>query len=127
MRRPIIIFAIVCGGTWLPTTVVVAQNMGGTYTNYTYTPPAVSPYLNLTMNANGLSNYQSLVKPMLDEQDALSWQSANLSQLQQQMRQGRAPAVQGPRDSSGRETSSRQRPAGRFMNFSHYYGYGTGP
>ena len=71
MRRPIIIFTIVCGGAWLPTTVAVAQNMGGTYSNYTYTPPVVSPYLNLTMNANGLSNYQSLVKPMLDEQDVL--------------------------------------------------------
>jgi hypothetical protein len=122
----------ICGATWMSMAASAgAQNLGGYFPqsqnqgynaqNYnglnspTYTPPAVSPYLNLGVNANGLSNYQTLVKPMMDEQDSLQRQSANLQKLQRQVRDS-----QGRRDSSGNNDG--RQPQSRFMNYSHYYG-----
>ncbi len=78
--------------------------------------PTVSPYLNLLQNNNVLgppSNYQSLVKPLIDQQSAIKRQGNSIQQLQQQMGSG------GPAGniSGGRATGH----ASYFMNYSHYY------
>ncbi len=132
MKNNATVLAAVCGAMWVSiATSAAAQNLGGYFPqpqnqgynaqNYnglnspTYTAPAVSPYLNLGVNQNGLSNYQTLVKPMMDEQDSLQRQSANLQRLQRQVRDS-----QGRRDSSG--SNDGRQPQARFMNYSHYYG-----
>ncbi len=53
--------------------------------------PTVSPYLNLTVDANGQSNYSSLVRPMLAQRELLANQAAD-EQLQSRSRlaQGRS-------------------------------------
>jgi hypothetical protein len=66
---------------------------------------------------NGLSNYQVLVKPMLDEQDALSVQAANMAQLQQKLRQGGQIVA----DPNAKDSYSHTKTV-RFMNYSHFYG-----
>jgi hypothetical protein len=80
--------------------------------------PTVSPYLNLTDN-NGLSNYQALVRPLIEEREELNRQWSELDQISRQVRgvplsgNGQEP---GRRPSGGRGTSV------RFMHYSHYFG-----
>jgi hypothetical protein len=108
---------VVVFGLWLSTdNAAEAQNLANPYSGPAYTRPAVSPYLNLGLTANGLVNYQTLVKPMLDEQTALSLQAADVAQLQRQARRG--PNAQ---DSNAPDPYSRTRSV-RFMNYSHFYG-----
>ena len=75
--------------------------------------PTVSPYLNLLNNPNaGVTSYQTLVRPMIDERDAIARQAVSVGQLQQQQR----------RQSSGKRSPLDDRvQAARFLNFSHYY------
>ena len=49
--------------------------------------PTVSPYLNLLQNNNGanIGNYQTLVKPLIDQGNAINRQGKGLSALQQQV------------------------------------------
>lgn len=54
----------------------LAEYTGGIYQGRSDNPvgPTVSPYLNLlqsTNQLNGISNYQSLVRPLLDQQSAI--------------------------------------------------------
>jgi len=73
--------------------------------------PTVSPYLNLLNNPNpSVTNYQSLVRPMIDEREALTRQSDKL----QQQRRGTAAGKRAPHDDHVQ--------AARFLNYSHYYG-----
>jgi hypothetical protein len=93
-----------------------AQYNGGFYQGRSDNPngPTVSPYLNL-LNNNQLSavtSYQSLVKPLIDQQSAINRQGNSLQQLQQQVNTQRAPGGAG-----GRATGH----ATYFMNYSHYY------
>ena len=57
-----------------------------------YQSPTVSPYLNLTnRNSSGVSNYQTLVRPLLDQQQQdikQQQQIQRLSQQQQALAQG---------------------------------------
>jgi hypothetical protein len=117
MLKSIAIIAVV-GGSALMCSVSAARSQGvaNAYNAGTYTRPTISPYLNLGVTPSGLSNYQMLVKPMLDEQDALSVQSANMAQLQQKLRQG----VQAT-DPNAKDPYSRTKTV-RFMNYSHFYG-----
>ena len=78
----------------------------------TYTAPPVSPYLNLGVNQDGSSNYQSLVRPMLEEREGLLRQSASLQQLQKRFRGAQAAPEQAPRDPKGRPVR---------MYYSHYF------
>ena len=81
----------------------------------------VSPYLNLGVSSNGISNYGSLVRPLLNEREA---------QAQQAMNDARRRAGIGPRQQANRTSSfapPSESPAmgqSRFMNLSHYYGGG---
>ena len=87
----------------------------------TYAAPSVSPYLNLGVTSTGMSNYPTLVRPMLDDQEALLKQSAEIQRLQRQLRgrDAQKRSVAANRDSKG-ETSG----SARFMNFSHYFAPG---
>jgi hypothetical protein len=77
--------------------------------------PTVSPYMNLLQNnnqLNGLPTYQSLVKPLVDQQNAIQRQGNSLQRLQQQVSSGASPNGGGS-GATGHAT--------RFMNYSHFY------
>jgi hypothetical protein len=69
----------------------------------------VSPYLNLGTTSSGVSNYQTLVRPLIEEREALRRQWAALEQINQDLRGKSAPPLRQPN-------------AGHFMHYSHYYG-----
>lgn len=79
--------------------------------------PTVSPYLNLiTSGQFGVTNYQSLVRPLIDQGSAIDRQGSQLRGVQQQLSQGAgagagAAGVRGP--STGRGSY--------FMYYSHFY------
>ncbi|MBI3839631.1 MAG: hypothetical protein HY288_17050 [Planctomycetia bacterium] len=76
--------------------------------------PTVSPYLNLLQSNNQLNsvpNYQSLVKPLIDQRNAIQRQGNSLQHLQQQVASGAGGGV------GGRGTGHTT----HFMNYSHYY------
>ncbi len=78
----------------------------------------VSPYVNLGLNANGLSNYQTLVRPMIDQRE---YSRAQTEQLQQPR-----PAARSARDTreAADESAENAKPRAsvRFMHYSHFYG-----
>jgi hypothetical protein len=78
----------------------------------------VSPYVNLGVNPNGLSNYQTLVRPMIDQRDYLRAQTEQL--------QPPRPATRVARNTSelidGSAENMKPKSSVRFMHFSHYYG-----
>jgi hypothetical protein len=78
--------------------------------------PTVSPYVNLGTNSNGISNYQTLVRPMIEERATLERQSAALEQLNQRMRGAKG------RDGLGPEGRASQPRSVRFMDYSRYFG-----
>jgi hypothetical protein len=86
----------------------------------TATPPTVSPYLNLNVDSNnGISNYGSLVRPMLTQRELME------KQREQEQLQARPQLVQGRSTGQVAETKpSPGRPSGTFMNYSHYFGGG---
>ncbi len=119
MARPVAVLAVLCGGLWLHMAVPAAAQNWGPYNSPTYSTPQLSPYLNLGFNQNGLSNYQTLVRPMIDEQESIQRQSASLQKLQRQMRDSKNR--QNPRDSAGGTANARPQSAVRFMHYSHYF------
>ncbi len=82
--------------------------------NAAYQTPTVSPYVNLAVNSNGLSTYQTLVRPMIDDREAIRLQADTLQQMRQQMRNSREPKGGSPGTST--------QPNARFMHYSHFYG-----
>ena len=119
MKQCIAIAVLSCAGLWLePPSPAAAQNMAP-YNPPIYTSPPTSPYLNLGVNANGLSNYQTLVRPMIEEQEMNRRQSAALQQLQRQG--GASPHAPEPSEAAGRNGSTRGQSPVRFMHYSHYY------
>ena len=93
------------------------QYSGGRYTGHSDNPngPTVSPYLNLLNNnnqLNGMPTYQSLVRPLLDQQSAIKRQGNSLQQLQQQVNTP-GTGASGAGRSTGHSTS--------FMYYSHFY------
>ena len=127
MHRMFASAAIVCAASWLASSVAVAQvtaqyNPGPSrireYYNQTGNQaPAVSPYVNLGVTQNGLSNYQTLVKPMIDDRAALRAQAINLQQARQPMRDLRAV----PADRAAQGEANPRRGDVRFLHYSHYY------
>ena len=86
-------------------------------TTQVYASPRVSPYLNLGVSSSGLSTYPTLVRPMIDDQQAIARQSAEIDRLQRQVRGGRDVQARTAKPADARAAAS----SGRFMNFSHYY------
>jgi hypothetical protein len=73
--------------------------------------PTVSPYLNLLQqNPGAPTNYQSLVKPLINNYDALRQQGGAINRLQNQVNSG---AVGRSGGGSGHTTF--------FMYYSHFY------
>ena len=81
-----------------------------------YNRPTVSPYVNLSIrNQYGLSSYQTLVRPMLEQQAAAERQVTPLGRLQSRAQ---------PIEAAGSRRSSAMRSVpqtGRYMNYSHFY------
>lgn len=72
--------------------------------------PTVSPYLNLLgTNQFGVTNYQSLVRPLINQGNAIQRQQGSLNSLQQQFNAQGAGVGRG----TGHATF--------FMNYSHFY------
>ena len=100
---------------------LLAQYGGGIYRGGVnpYNPkPTVSPYLNLLQNNQNLPQYQTLVRPFLEQQSIndINQRDSQLMRRQINTLQGRsagAGAGSGPMRSTGHPT--------RFMNYSHYY------
>ena len=95
--------------------VSLAQSYGGR-SDSPY-GPTTSPYLNLLQNNNPLnpvSTYNTLVRPLVDQNNALNRQGASLNRLQQQANSG----VGAGGSRSGGTTGH----SSHFMNYSHFYG-----
>jgi hypothetical protein len=119
------LFVVVCllaaqtasAQTWKPSAVAARpQPLRQRYASYSN--PPVSPYVNLGVNSNGISNYQTFVRPLIEERRAIEQQSAAIEQLNERTR----PAASGRtrREIAGRGPD--YRPAVRFMDYSHYFG-----
>src|SRR5437762_2134344 len=85
--------------------------------------PTVSPYLNLLRTDQFGTilppNYQTLVRPQLDQQQQIQQQQGQINNLQQQNRRG-APASQ----QRGLSSTGHRAPdfsEHRYLNYSHYY------
>ncbi len=79
--------------------------------------PTTSPYLNLLQNNNfGGANYQTLVKPLIDQPAAIQRQGASLQRLQNQVNSQQFGGG-GSRAGTGHTTF--------FMNRSHFYSSGS--
>ena len=100
-----------------PQAVMAQGALGGYYQGHSDNPngPTVSPYLNLLQNNSVFSqasNYQSLVKPLIDQNAAIQRQGGAINRLQQQVNPGASSGRGGGRG-TGHTTY--------FMNYSHYY------
>ncbi len=74
--------------------------------------PTVSPYLNLLSSDQfGATNYQSLVRPLINQGNAINRQGNSLNRLQQQVNTG----------GFGRGGSRGTGHSTFFMNYSHFY------
>jgi hypothetical protein len=104
----------------IPNTALAQYGYQGTGHSDNPNGPTVSPYLNLLQNNNILgppSNYQSLVKPLIDQRNAIQRQGNSIQQLQQSSL------------GSGASSSAGGRATGHpsfFMNYSHYFSRGGG-
>jgi hypothetical protein len=93
--------------------VVLAQASGYYSGSDNPVGPTVSPYLNLLGSNNfGVTNYQSLVRPLINQGSAIQNQGASLSNLQQAF---------GAQYYGGRRGGATTGHATFFMNYSHYY------
>jgi len=97
-------------------TSMAQQPTGNSYFANIGPAPTVSPYLNLGVNEYGISNYPSLVRPLLNQRDAQAKQAMAIerARIQSRGRDGR------PTSGGGYEQNDR-RPS-HFMSYSHYYG-----
>ena len=87
-----VLFAVAALALLAAPSSAFAQYNAGQYSGRSDNPngPTVSPYLNLLNNINqlyGVPNYQSLVRPLLDQQNAIQRQGSSLQRLQQQLRE----------------------------------------
>jgi hypothetical protein len=101
-----------------PQQVMAQYGGGGFYMGSSDNPvgPTVSPYLNLLQGNNfGVTNYQSLVKPLINQGNAINRQGSSLRNLQQQVNSRPAYGAGGGGISTGHATY--------FMNYSHYYNF----
>jgi hypothetical protein len=109
MRPSLIITIIICGAVWLQaaSATIAQQPPRSASLAESRTGSTVSPYLNLGINSNGLSNYSTLVRPLLNQRELLARQALTKQRLS-------AP----PEEETGRRVSR------RFMNYSHYFDRG---
>jgi hypothetical protein len=90
---------------------------GGRYMGRTDNPvgPTVSPYLNLLQTGNlNITNYQSLVKPLIDQGNAIDRQAYTINRQGGSIRGLQQAFGAGGRGIGGGHATY-------FMNYSHYY------
>ena len=96
--------------------VCQAQGLNPSGAGY-YSRPTVSPYVNLSIrNQYGLASYQTLVRPMLEQQAAEQRSTTGSPKLR-----NRTASI----ESSGSRSTSQMRAVpqtARYMNYSHFYG-----
>jgi hypothetical protein len=115
---------LMCGavlGGFLSIHSALGQGIGtSASTSPYYSRPTVSPYLNLAVrNQFGISNYQTLVRPMLEQQ------AQNASQRQPSIKNAPLNRLAEP-PTTGRPTGIRTAArSDRYMNYSHFYGGGA--
>ena len=80
--------------------------------------PTVSPYVNLT-TGGGLSNYQTLVRPLIEEREELNRQWSALDELNRHVR---GTPMTGSHGQNRPGTGGRGPSAVRYMHYSHYFG-----
>jgi hypothetical protein len=113
MVRSVVILGLV--SACLGTIPVCGQGIGPIPGSTYYSRPTVSPYVNLAQrNQYGISAYQTLVRPML-EQQASAERQAMLTRSS--LATGRN--ADGARRGDVQRTAARP---GRYMNYSHFYG-----
>ncbi len=119
--KSLVASTILWGACWLLATADANGQVTSPFSNSAQQPryataasSPVSPYLNLGVTADGLSNYQTLVRPLIEERESLNRQWAALDRINQQMVGGSELAE-----------PNRFRPhtgsSVRFMHYSHYY------
>jgi hypothetical protein len=118
--------ALVCGVAWLSLSSTSSAQVARPFDSPSrgkYAPiesrQTVSPYVNLTTNGNGLSNYQTLVRPLIEEREELNRQWAALDDLNRKVRGGPIPG--GPGANRG-GAGGRNAAGVRYMHYSHYFG-----
>lgn len=117
MRKLVFATALFPAIVLLTTATLRAQQpAGNSYFANVGPAPTVSPYLNLGVNEYGLSNYPSLVRPLLNQRDAQAKQAMAMERARIQSRGRDARPMSG----AGQEPNDRR--ASHFMSYSHYYG-----
>lgn len=121
MKEFVLRTSFVCALAWLlATSSSVAQRPR--FDAYFANPAAgatVSPYLNLGVDSAGYSNYQTFVRPLLEQRAAMARQAIAESRDQHQRGAFQSSGVgQGSR----RNDTRGGRAPRRFMNYSHYFG-----
>jgi hypothetical protein len=84
-----------------------------------YNQPTVSPFLMLNSPATGISNYQTLVRPLIEDQEMRLQQNTSLHKPSRRARE--TQKSQETTDAPRNRLNSR---VGRFMHFSHFYSDG---
>ncbi len=81
------------------------------------TSPTVSPYVNLANENGGYTNYQSLVRPLIEEREELNRQWSALEALNH-----RVGGVSSRELDMERRRTKRGTSGARWMHYSHYFG-----
>ncbi len=93
------------------------EGSGGAVQRYIFDRPTVSPYLNLVRDSNsssGLPNYQTLVRPALEQRQRNIQQQRQINRLQTDLNTTRRAFT---RAKEGFQTGHPT----RFMTYLHYY------
>ncbi len=129
MPRRLTILSIIGGGLCLlAASTAVAQTRAtynseigpgrDFYNNRGTSNLTVSPYVNLGINPNGLSNYQTLVRPMMEQREYSRAQTEQLQPPRPAARTLRTTREQADQSAE----NAKPRASVRFMHFSHFYG-----
>jgi hypothetical protein len=102
-------------------TAAAQVSTSGFARNYILSRPTVSPYLNLLRNdgVSGIANYQTLVRPQIEQRELAVIQENENQRLQRQIN-----AQQTSIDGIQRQRAQRVFSTGhqtRFLNYSDYY------
>ena len=100
----------------LTTNTCLAQGFAAGRSDSPY-GPTTSPYLNLLQNNdpfNQVSSYNTLVRPLVEQNNAIQRQSNTINRLQQQVGSGVG--------AGGTRSTGTTGHASYFMNYSHFFG-----
>jgi len=117
MSSRTLVLALAAGACLLLMTSSAQAQLSGFYQGSSDNPvgPTVSPYLNLLNQSGsfGATNYQSLVRPLIEQGNAINRQGSSINRLQGQVNSASAAAAGGGSRGTGH--------ASFFMNYSHFY------